>query len=345
MASEPDIHGWIECGLLDDGLARRVFPDIAVLIGNKKAALGGPTDYDAIFEAYLERSIQISKGGATGRTHSSNKSRATRIISWLRDEVPDLQQLTSDDVDRFLNQAAVSASPKTVRHLLDVFRVLIDRGVALGMSAQNPARAVGRKQSKPTRPRRILTMDEISRLKEASLRHRARINGGLPTVVRFGLYAGLRDEEMVWFRWDAIDWDQRIITIGESHCEMTGKTWVPKDREFRRLDVKQDFITYMEEERQRQTKEEILGPFVLSGQKPFHVDTPQQAFQKMISDEGGLEDITIYSLRHTFATMLLRSAVDIRTVQDRMGHADVRTTMIYLDYVKAEEHPSDALPY
>ena len=95
----------------------------------------------------------------------------------------------------------------------------------------------------------------------------------------------------------------------------------------------------------RQAKKEILGPFVLSSQKPFHVDTPQQAFQRMISDEEGLEDITIYSLRHTFATMLLRSAVDIRTVQDRMGHADVRTTMIYLDYVKAEEHPSDALPY
>lgn len=75
--------------------------------------------------------------------------------------------------------------------------------------------------------------------------------------------------------------------------------------------------------------------------------TFQRAFKRAVQTTGIARPATPHTLRHCFATHLLQSGADIRTVQELLGHADVSTTMIYTHVLKVgglgSRSPLDAL--
>jgi integron integrase len=77
---------------------------------------------------------------------------------------------------------------------------------------------------------------------------------------------------------------------------------------------------------QRRWKNPLTGQ---EGRHHVHATLLQRAMQEAVRRARVVKQVGCHTFRHCFATHLLESGYDIRTIQELMGHKDVRTTMIY----------------
>lgn len=155
---------------------------------------------------------------------------------------------------------------------------------------------------------RVLMPGEIDKLFTVAQDYDCEIS----RLVTFLLWTGCRRKEAVNLQWSDCNLDQHPPT-----CTFR-RTKGKKDRRVPLLPYVLKAIG----------AKKNLGPVF----KQIHPDTLTHEFQKIASIAG--IKTRLHDLRHTAATYMLHSGIDIQMVRDILGHANISTTMIYTHVIR-----------
>lgn len=130
--------------------------------------------------------------------------------------------------------------------------------------------------------------------------------------------AGLRSQEAINLKLRDIDFERRTIHIRQSKYK--------KDRVV-------PLSAYMAKGLLHYFSVEHPHVWLFNGKEPdgrYSVKGLSWVMKESLKKTSITKDVSLHSLRHTYATHLLEEGVNIVTIKELLGHADISTTMIYL---------------
>ena len=242
------------------------------------------------------------------------------------------------------DESGEKLSPATVRRKLAVLQSMLTLATKLGYISNNPADAKRLTLPKMPRPEiEIFTKQQASYilqcLKDESLQFQA--------MIQLAIFTGAREGELVALKFSDIDFTTRKMTISRSAYKLKGepvRTKAPKSGRARTVTLNASCVELLQRLKQQHLLEQMkLGTdwvFTQWDGSIMHTQTPSRQFDKFLK-KNGIPHRKFHSLRHTSATLLLYNGTDLKTVQERLGHADFTTTNKYLHLV--EQADADAV--
>jgi integron integrase len=260
------------------------------------------------------------------------------------------------EVEAFLSYLANNkkVAPKTqalaLNALVYLYRDFLDNPLTLSLNFKKT-------NTQPKLPV-VLTIDEVSLLLKS-----LSSSVTLPCYLLYG--SGLRLMEAVKLRIQDINFDYLSINIwqgkGGKHRSVTlaPELIEPLQNQISKVNL------YYQQDMQRADYQGVYLPHALAGKYPnaakelkWHYLFPssqlsfepgstnlrrhhmhESNIQKAVKNAARILDfkkqVTCHTLRHSFATHLLQRGADIRTVQEQLGHSDIRTTQIYTHVLQA----------
>ena len=154
-------------------------------------------------------------------------------------------------------------------------------------------------------------------------------------AVRVAAYCGLRLGELLALRWRDVDWSGSALTISRAMSDrIEGAT---KSRQVRRVPLADQAAAALDRLSHR---ENFTGPdeyvFVNALGRPIEGSALRARYRRA-RDAAGLRPLRWHDLRHTFGSLLVAGGVDLVTVQEALGHAQLTTTSRYLHARPATE--------
>lgn len=228
-------------------------------------------------------------------------------------------------------------APDTVSKAHRFLKQLLDQAESEGRLSRNPITRAVRPPKRQHREPSSLSPEERRRLLSI-------LDGmedtQLMLAIRLGISEGLRNEEAIGLRWENVDFEHGAIKIREAitvadglvvHKEpktAAGIRELPLEGSLSERLRSRYVEMCLEVGKRNVSKLYVLGDVGGNFYHPSALVKEFSAFAKMhgITDVKG-KRATFYTLRHTFATMLLQNHVDAKTVSSLMGHSGVAETL------------------
>jgi len=234
------------------------------------------------------------------------------MVETLKEEYKDkpIGTITPYDLEKHKVVRIEEVSQSTVNRELTCIKHMFNMAVEWGYLKNNHLRIVRNFKEPPGRLR-YLTNTEIEQLVNACADH-------LRPIVITALNTGCRRGEILNLTWADVDLENRFITIRKS-----------KNNEIKIIPLNDVLYGVLVSLPKNGNSQPV---FAGTDGKPY-VDI-KRSFATALK-KAGIKDFRFHDLRHTFASQLAMAGVDIRTIQELMGHKDIRMTLRY-------SHLSDA---
>jgi integrase len=265
-------------------------------------------------------------------------------------------KVTTAQVDAVLSAyAATGVGPRSVNRYREIIVAIFSFGVQSSRFnlPSNPALRSDRRR--PPAPGALIfyTPEEVEALARtlAEGRHRDMRpyhDDRLPHMVvedeqdaeavRIAAYCGLRLGELLALRWRNVDWRGSALTV--ERAISAGIEGTPKSGQVRRVPMADQAAAALDRLSRR---DHFTAPddLVFGSEigRPRDGSALRRRYKKA-RDVAGLRPLRWHDLRHTFGSLLVAGGVDLVTVQDAMGHAQLTTTSRYLHARPATESAS-----
>ncbi|MBJ6361114.1 tyrosine recombinase XerC [Paenibacillus sp. GCM10012307] len=172
-------------------------------------------------------------------------------------------------------------------------------------------------------------------------------------MITLALTTGLRRGELLGLEWKHIDLKNGVIDIRQSITAYKDGEPIIKEpktkHSLRKVALPSsitaelnDYYLHCRKERMKLKtvwkRDEYFFLFFNEEGKPFYPETPYLHFRNLLLKHN-LPYITFHSLRHTSATLLLNQGVHAKIISERLGHANIGTTMnIYGHVLRSADH-------
>ncbi len=265
-------------------------------------------------------------------------------------------QYLSGDVkrkrDKALDTENSKLSQSSIRRRLAVLQSILKQAVKLGYIPTNPANAEKLTLQKVVPPKvEIFSRQEAAVMLEALEQEELQFQ----VLVQLAIISGCRAGELCALKFSDFDYTMNKVTIERSAYKLPNEPISlkpPKDYELRTVTLSPHCIELVNLLKAEKEKEALrLGSAWKDGEWLFtqwdgdimNPQTPTKQFTKFLKRHN-FQHKKFHSLRHSSATLLLYGGVNIRQVQERLGHGSIATTNKYLHCLaEADEQAANIL--